>query len=86
MYIILVYDVNIKVNRRVATICKKYLIRVQKSVFEGFITKSKLNKMMYELEKIINFKRDSIIIYSLNSLKYISKLELGYIKENNKVL
>ena len=46
MYIILVYDINLeenegqKVLRRVFKTCKKYLVHIQNSVFEGDISEA----------------------------------------------
>ena len=44
MFVILVYDINIKRNKKVLKICRRYLNHVQKSVFEGVITEAKLKK------------------------------------------
>lgn len=41
MFVILVYDINIKRNKKVLKICRRYLNHVQKSVFEGVITEAK---------------------------------------------
>ena len=41
MYVILVYDINQKQVGRALKICRKYLMHVQKSVFEGNITLTK---------------------------------------------
>lgn len=38
-----------KVLRHVFKICKKYLSHIQKSVFEGELTKSQLQKLTVEL-------------------------------------
>ena len=50
MYVILVYDINLeekegqKVLRNVYKICKKYLVHIQNSVFEGEATRITINK------------------------------------------
>ena len=54
MYIILVYDIKqvdnfARVQRYVYKICKRYLVHVQNSVFEGEITVSNLIKLKEEL-------------------------------------
>ena len=56
MFAIVVYDVNIKRTAKVMKICRKYLEHVQKSVFEGNITESKLNKLKREISQIIDKK------------------------------
>lgn len=53
MFVILVYDVNSSRCAKVMKICKKYLHHVQRSVFEGMITESKLKGMRQELERNI---------------------------------
>ena len=45
MFVILTYDVNKKRVNKIKKICKKYLVHVQNSVFEGNITDSRLNKL-----------------------------------------
>ena len=77
MYIILVYDVNRKRVSKVNKICKKYIPSVQKSVFEGDITQSKLNSLKEELEKIIKPSEDAVCIYEFESTKYAKKEEIG---------
>ena len=77
MFVILVYDVNVKRVSRVNKICKKYLNAVQKSVFDGFITEKKLEMLKGELQKSILTEVDSICIYRLDSTKYTNKLQIG---------
>ena len=42
MYVIITYDVGVKRNSKVLKICRRYLLHVQKSVFEGHITETDL--------------------------------------------
>ena len=63
MFIILAYDVNQKRVGKVLKTCRRYLHHVQKSVFEGTITESKLNHLKQDLQKIINTEEDSIFAY-----------------------
>lgn len=82
MYIILVYDIALdqngaKVLRHVFKICKKYLSHVQKSVFEGELTKSQLKKLMIELGKWIRDDKDSVIIFKNRNKKWLDKQFLG---------
>lgn len=82
MYIILVYDIALdqngaKVLRHVFKICKKYLGHVQKSVFEGELTKSQLKKLMIELGKWIRDDKDSVIIFKNRNKKWLDKQFLG---------
>lgn len=53
MFVVLTYDVGVKRVSKVMKACRKYLVHVQKSVFEGSVTEAKLEKMKRELQKII---------------------------------
>lgn len=69
MRIILVYDISTedgegqKRLNKVRKIAKRYIHHVQKSVFEGSISMSKLERLKAELLDVIDHKRDSLIIY-----------------------
>lgn len=45
MFVIVVYDINRKRVGRALKICRKYLVHVQKSVFEGNITEGQLKQL-----------------------------------------
>ncbi len=86
MNVILVYDVNHKRVNKIMKICRKYLIRVQNSVFEGTITDSKLKKLKDEIKRNIDCRQDKICIYILGSLKYVKKEEIGSFNEQNNFI
>ena len=77
MFAILTYDVGQKRVSRVMKICRKYLLHVQNSVFEGTITEARLNKLKAELENKIEKEADSICIYEFDSVKYARKEQIG---------
>ena len=64
MFVLITYDVNItsplgqKRLRNVAKVCKNYGIRVQNSVFAT---------LRYQLNQIIDIRKDSLRFYSLGS-------------------
>ncbi|WP_192944033.1 CRISPR-associated endonuclease Cas2 [Ligilactobacillus agilis] len=60
-----------------SVICKKYLSHVQKSVFEGELTKSQLKKLTIELRKWIRDDKDSVIIFKNRNKKWLDKQFLG---------
>lgn len=67
MYL-LAYDISDpKRLQSVAKICERFLNRLQKSVFEGDLTKSQLYRIEEELKKVINYEEDSIILYEIPS-------------------
>ena len=86
MFVILVYDVNKKRVLRVNKICKKYLTAIQKSVFEGDLRKSQLDKLKSELEKSIVVTEDYICIYTFNSTRYSSKEKIGICDEYRNII
>ena len=77
MFAILVYDINEKRVAKILKICRKYLVWVQNSVFEGEITKAKLEKLKMELKKEINEKEDSVIIYTFRTTRYSNREIIG---------
>ncbi|MGQ5708743.1 CRISPR-associated endonuclease Cas2 [Lactobacillus sp. PSON] len=83
MYIILVYDISsedkvgAKVSRHIFKICKKYLSHVQKSVFEGELTKAQLEKLKSELDNWLRKDIDSVIIFKNNNKKWLKKEFIG---------
>ena len=86
MFVILVYDVNTKRDNKILKICRKYLLHIQKSVFEGNITEAKLKKLKAELRKVCLVDEDSVVIYRFETLKYSSKEIIGVHKEENNFL
>lgn len=69
MYIILVYDINLEENegkrvlRNAFKTCKKYLVHIQNSVFEGEISEAAMLKLEKELKKYIRKDVDSVIVF-----------------------
>lgn len=88
MYVILVYDINLeekegqKVLRNVYKICKKYLIHIQNSVFEGELLESQMLKLKSELNKYIRDDKDSVIVFKSRSQRWLDKEFLGMIEDD----
>ena len=83
MFIILVYDAGEKRVQKFLKICRKYLVHVQKSVFEGEITEAQLRRLEIELETIMNKDEDSVIIYKFRTKKYFERQTLGISKPSS---
>ncbi len=88
MYVILVYDINLeekegqKVLRKVFKTCKKYLVHIQNSVFEGELLESQAIKLKSELDEYIREEKDSVILFKSRSQKWLEKEFLGKIEED----
>ncbi len=77
-HVILVYDINtekkegMKRLNRVRKVAKKYLHHVQKSVFEGDLRESAIERLCYEISEIVKKDEDFVIMYLIepgNSLE-----------------
>ena len=86
MFAILVYDINVKRVAKILKICRKYLVWVQNSVFEGEITKAKLEKLKMELRNKINEKEDSVIIYTFRTTRYSYREIMGLEKGGQDII
>lgn len=88
MYVILVYDINLeereghKVLRNTFKICKKYLVHIQNSVFEGELLESQMLKLQAELNRYIRKDKDSVIVFKSRNQKWLDKEFLGKIEED----
>ena len=63
MYIILVYDIETQRIAKVLKLCRQYLVWIQNSTFEGELSPLQYKELQAKLKKIINPKKDSIIIF-----------------------
>lgn len=88
MYVILVYDINLedkegqKVLRNVFKICKKYLVHIQNSVFEGELLDSQAIKLKAELDRYIRESKDSVILFKSRNQRWMEKEFLGMIEDD----
>lgn len=82
MYVILVYDINEKRVAKALQICRRYLNWVQNSVFEGEITKAKLQELKLRLRRMMKEKEDSVMIYSLRDERAFAKEVIGLEKSS----
>lgn len=63
---IIAYDiVNDRTRRKVVKVLTQYSFRVQKSVFEGFVSDTNIKELMTKLEEIIDKNVDSVRCYPL---------------------
>ncbi len=77
MMVLMVYDVNEKRCGPALRIARRYLTRVQNSVFEGELTPGKLKALKKELKTILDLSYDSVLFYTWSDGKYTSREVLG---------
>ncbi|TKK66624.1 CRISPR-associated endonuclease Cas2 [Ilyomonas limi] len=83
MYVILVYDIEEKRVGKMLKLCRRYLNRVQNSVFEGELTDVKLQELLHEAKAIMQIEKDSIIVFKSRQEKWLEKMVVG--KEKNEL-
>ena len=71
--------------RRVAAVCEKYGQRVQFSVFECRLSKTRMARMIGEIEDVIDPQRDSVIVYRFPGRIRDATLRLGRSQELRKL-
>lgn len=86
MYVILVYDIicdekGKKILPKVFQICKKYLVHIQNSVFEGNISKVNALALKKELDVHIRKDKDSVIMFHTREERWMSKDFLGIVDD-----
>ena len=84
MYYILIYDIaSAKRLPKALRICRKYLYWVQRSVFEGELTRTQYLSLKAELLAKINKKEDSVIFYAIRNTEVVDKKVFGV--EQNEI-
>lgn len=82
MFVVLSYDVQSKRIPKVASVAKKYLTPVQRSLYHGYITEKQLDRLKQELGAYIDTERDSIILYKCYNNNTVVTDELGIVMTN----
>lgn len=75
------YDITGPKVSKMLKLCRVYLNWIQNSVFEGEITEKHLEELCAKAEKIIDKKKDSIIIFKIRQEEWLYKDCIG--KEKN---
>jgi len=82
MYYIAVYDIGEKRVAKMLKLMRQYLHWIQNSVFEGELTKAQMAELKSNAKKIMKKDEDSLIIFSLQSDKYLNKEIIGLDKSD----
>ena len=77
MHVILVYDFGEKRVGKMLRLCRKFLFRIQNSVFEGDISDIKLKELLKKARTFMNKEEDSIILFKYPSSVRIDKEIIG---------
>lgn len=87
MFVILAYDVNEKRVNLINSICSKYLIWRQNSLFTGNLRESSLKMLENELRELIVPNEDYISIFLFPSNVRFKVVEIGIKRyENHQVI
>lgn len=81
MYVIAVYDIGEKRVVKMLKLMRCYLRWQQRSVFEGELTEGQIEELMERCRKIMNEEEDSVIIYQLETDKYLERRTIGITSE-----
>lgn len=73
----IVYDVAVERVTKVHKCLKRFLHWRQNSVFEGELTDSQIETVKNDLQKIIDDKADSVLIYIARDAKWLKRESLG---------
>jgi len=77
VYVILVYDVGVDRVGRVCKYLRRYLPRVQNSVFEGELTEAKLAAMKAGLSKLLDEQIDSVLLWVMRDAHWTDRQTIG---------
>ncbi len=77
MFVILVYDVEQERDPKILKTLRKYLKWVQRSVFEGELSKAQLASLKAEIRSFLDVEKDSVVIYTFRTKAYYRKEILG---------
>ena len=77
MFVLMVYDVDVKRVTKVLKIGRKYLNHIQNSVLEGDLSPAQYKQLKHEVAKTINHDHDSVRFYVLRTTQYMTVDKLG---------
>ena len=77
MYVLVVYDVEVKRVGRVHKFLKRHLNWVQNSVFEGELTDAQIEEVRIGLSRVMDKDIDSVLIYTAREERWLYKQVIG---------
>ena len=86
MYVILSYDVGVKRVHKILATCRKYLMPVHRSVFEGNVTEAKLARLKRELSLAIDPQRDSVCVWRVAGPRFVGRDVIGLFDDEDEIV
>lgn len=83
MYVILVYDMDIKRVGKMLKLCRRYLNWIQNSTFEGEISVAALKQLEFDAKEIMDLEKDSLILFKSREERWLEKEIIG--QERNEI-
>jgi CRISPR-associated protein Cas2 len=77
VYVLIVYDVDVKRVGKIHKYLKRHLNWVQNSVFEGELTDSQIEEVRIGLGKLMDKDTDSVLIYTAREERWLNKQVIG---------
>lgn len=78
MYVILVYDFGEKRVQKMLKLCRRYLMWIQNSVFEGEISEARLKELLSVADSFMKKEEDSIILFKGRDKSWMDKEIIGH--------
>jgi CRISPR-associated protein Cas2 len=77
-FYIICYDTpSNKRRRKFSKFLVNYLIRVQESVFEGYLRRAKFRKLLHSLERVVDEDADSLRVYIMTESVHKKSIIFG---------
>ena len=77
MYVLLVYDVEVKRVAKVDKFLKRLLHWVQISVFEGELTDAQIETVKAGLRRLLSDDTDSVLLYTARDQRWLTRETMG---------
>lgn len=77
MYVLVVYDVEVKRVAKVHKYLKRHLHWVQNSVFEGEATEAQVETIKAGLKRLLDTETDAVLLYTARDRKWLTREGLG---------
>ena len=86
MFTILAYDVGEGRVSKVRRLACKYLLPVQRSLFQGYLTERQLHNLKQEIAQVVDPETDRVIFYKTFDDSTLQTDELGLCAEQEMIL